>query len=108
MWSGWIIGTDADTGQIRWRFNTPAPILAALTPTAGEVVFSGDMSGKAYALDAETGKVLWQRAIEGSLGGGVVTYEVDGDQRVAFVAGTNSPVWPVEKKTAKIVVFGLR
>jgi hypothetical protein len=36
----------------------------------------------------------------------VITYEVDGRQWVAFVAGTNSPIWPVEKKSAKIVVFG--
>ena len=39
--------------------------------------------------------------------GGVISYAVDGTQYVAFVAGTNSPIWPVEKKTAKVVVFGL-
>jgi hypothetical protein len=37
----------------------------------------------------------------------VITYAIDGTQRVAFVAGTNSPIWPVEKKTAKVVVYEL-
>ena len=37
----------------------------------------------------------------------VITYAIDGIQRVAFVAGTNSPIWPVEKKTAKMMVFAL-
>jgi|GEM_PF-1406825 len=39
-------------------------------------------------------------------GGGIIIYSLDGQQRVAFVAGTNSPSWPVEKRTANVVVFG--
>jgi len=37
----------------------------------------------------------------------VVSYLVDGKQRVAFVAGTRSPIFPVATASAKIVVFGL-
>jgi hypothetical protein len=48
----------------------------------------------------------WRATLDGASGGGVVTYAVDGQQRIAFAVGTNSPIWPVEKKTAKIVVFG--
>lgn len=47
-----------------------------------------------------------ETTLDGAAGGGVITYVVDGRQWVAFVAGTNSPIWPVEKKSAKIVVFG--
>lgn len=107
-WGGWVTGTDADTGEIRWRYKTPAPVLAAVTPTAGGLVFTADMAANAYAFDAETGKILWRSPLEGAAGGGVITYSVNGAQRVAFVAGTNSPIWPVDKKSAKIVVFGLR
>ena len=39
--------------------------------------------------------------------GAAITYMVGGQQYVAFVAGTNSPIWPVDKKTAKVVVYGL-
>jgi alcohol dehydrogenase (cytochrome c) len=82
-------------------------VLAGVTPTAGGLVFAAEIGGTAYAFDATDGKVLWQTRLDGAAGGGVITYAIDGIQRVAFVAGTNSPVWPVEKKTAKIVVFAL-
>ena len=105
-WGGWINAIDADSGETRWRYRTPAPVLAGVTPTSGGLVFSADMAGNAFAFDAESGKVLWQTTLDGASGGGVITYMVDGAQRVAFAAGTNSPIWPVAKKTAKIVVFG--
>lgn len=107
QWGGWITATDADSGLVRWKFRTPAPVLAAVTPTAGGVVFSADMEANAYALNAEDGKVLWRTKLDGAAGGGVITYAVNGRQYVAFAAGTNSPIWPVDKKTAKIVVFAL-
>lgn len=106
-WGGWVTATDADTGVVRWKHRTPAPVLAAVTPTAGGVVFAADMDANAYALDAGTGRVLWQTKLDGAAGGGVITYSVDGTQRVAYVAGTNSPIWPVDRKTAKVVVFEL-
>jgi alcohol dehydrogenase (cytochrome c) len=106
-WSGWITATDADSGEVRWRYRTPAPVLAGVTPTAGGLVFAADMNGNAYAFDAENGKILWRAQLDGAAGGGVLSYEAGGAQRVAFVVGTNSPIWPVEKKSAKIVVFGL-
>jgi PQQ-dependent dehydrogenase (methanol/ethanol family) len=107
QWGGWITATDADTGSVRWKYRTPAPVLAAVTPTAGGVVFAADMDANAYAFDADDGSLLWRTTLDGAAGGGVISYAIDGTQRVAFVAGTNSPIWPVEKKTAKIVVFEL-
>ena len=106
-WGGWVTATDADTGAVRWKYRTPAPVLAAVTPTAGGVVFAADMGAHAYAFDAGDGRVLWQATLDGAAGGGVVSYAVDGVQRVAFVVGTNSPIWPVEKKTAKVAVYAL-
>jgi alcohol dehydrogenase (cytochrome c) len=106
-WGGWVTATDADSGEVRWRYRTPAPVLAAVTPTAGGLVFAADMNGNAYAFDAENGNILWRAQLDGAAGGGVVSYEAGGAQRIAFVAGTNSPIWPVEKKTAKVVVFAV-
>ncbi len=51
--------------------------------------------------------MLWKTQVDGATGGGLITYAIDGIQRVAIVAGTNSPIWPVDHKTAKIVVFAL-
>ena len=31
---------DAETGQIKWKLQTPKPMVAAITPTAGGVVFT--------------------------------------------------------------------
>jgi len=106
-WSGWVTGTDADTGQVKWRFRAGAPVLSGITPTKGGLVFAGDMDKHAYALDAATGKVLWRAELPGAPGGGVITFLVDGKQRVAFVAGTRSTVFPVSPSSAKIVIFGL-
>jgi alcohol dehydrogenase (cytochrome c) len=106
-WGGWVTATDADSGAVRWRFRTDAPVLAGVTSTAGGLVFTADMGGNAYGLDAASGAPLWRDRLDGAAGGGVITYMAGGQQYVAFIAGTNSPIWPVDKKTAKIVVYSL-
>jgi alcohol dehydrogenase (cytochrome c) len=106
-WSGWVMATDAETGQVKWRFKTAAPALSGVTPTKGGLVFVGDLGNHAFALDADTGKVLWGTELAGAAGGGVISYLADNKQRVAFVAGTRSPIFPVATASAKIVVFGL-
>jgi alcohol dehydrogenase (cytochrome c) len=106
-WAGWVVATDADTGQVKWRFHAGAPVLSGITPTKGGLVFAGDMDKHAYAFDAGNGNVLWRADLPGSPGGGVITYMIDGTQHVAFVAGTRSNVFPVSTSSAKIVVFGL-
>jgi alcohol dehydrogenase (cytochrome c) len=40
-WSGWINAVNPQTGKMAWRVHTPAPMYAALTPTAGNVLFHG-------------------------------------------------------------------
>jgi alcohol dehydrogenase (cytochrome c) len=106
-WSGWITATDADTGRVKWQFHAQAPVVSGITPTGGGLVFAGDMDKHAYAFDSDSGKILWQTELPGAPGGGVVSYLVDGKQRVAFVAGTRTTVLPVSPASAKIVVFGL-
>ena len=106
-WSGWVTATDADTGQVKWKFRAPAPVLSGITPTRGGLVFAGDLDKHAYAFDAATGKVLWRTELPGAAGGGVITYLVDGKQRVAFIAGTRTNVFPVAPSSGKIVIFGL-
>jgi alcohol dehydrogenase (cytochrome c) len=106
-WSGWVTATDADTGLVKWRFHANAPVVSGITPTRGGLVFAGDMDKHAYAFDADSGKILWQTELPGAPGGGVISYLVDGRQRVLFVAGTRTNVLPVSPASAKIVIFGL-
>ena len=106
-WSGWLTATDADTGQVKWRHHASAPVLSGITPTKGGIVFAGDHGNHAFAFDAENGKILWQTEMPGAVGGGLISYLIDGKQRVAFVAGTRSPIFPVAPASAKIVLYGL-
>ena len=106
-WSGWLTAVDADSGQVKWRFRASAPVVSGITPTKGGLVFAADMDKHAYAFDAATGKILWRTELPGAPGGGVITYEVDGKQRVVFATGTHSPAFPVTPSSAKIVIFGL-
>jgi alcohol dehydrogenase (cytochrome c) len=102
-WAGWLYATDADTGVWKWRLKSNYPIVGGVSPTAGGVVFFGDVGGNFYVLDAASGEKLWGQ----ELGGGVITYTANGAQKVAVAAGFTHPVWPTKIVKAKIVVLGL-
>jgi alcohol dehydrogenase (cytochrome c) len=104
---GWLTAFDADTGAVRWKFEAAAPVVAAVTPTAGGLVFSADLKGGLRAFDAETGAVLWTVDSGQSIGGGIVSYSVAGRQRIAVAMGMKSPIWPGVAEQSRIQVFGL-
>jgi len=106
-WAGWVHAIDADTGAWKWRLKSNYPILSGMTPTAGGIVFFGDMGGNFYVLDAANGQRLWGQKVGGAIGGGVITYTADGAQRVAVATGFTSILWPTEVVTGKIVILGL-
>jgi len=70
-----------------WRVELGQGIPAGVLATAGGLVFQGTTWGKLRAYAANSGVTLWQ----GDTGTGVmappITYEVDGEQYVAVVAG---------------------
>jgi alcohol dehydrogenase (cytochrome c) len=108
QWAGWITAVDADRGSIAWKRKLPAPVLGAVTPTAGGVVLAADMAGNVYAFNAATGATVWQTQTAGAVGGGIVSYAVaSGAQRIAVAAGMSSPIWPSEAVNAQVVVYGL-
>jgi outer membrane protein assembly factor BamB len=106
-WAGWVYAVDADTGVWKWRLKSNYPILSGMTPTAGGVVFFGDIGGNFYALDAANGQKLWGQDLGGAIGGGVITYTVNGAQKVAVAAGFTHLAWPTKIVKAKVVVLGL-
>jgi alcohol dehydrogenase (cytochrome c) len=106
-WAGWVYAADADTGVWKWRLKSNYPILGGMTPTAGGVVFFGDIGGNFYALDSSNGEKLWGQDLGGAIAGGVITYTVNGAQKVAVAAGFTMLAWPTKIVTAKIVVLGL-
>ncbi len=107
-WSGWLYATDADSGKVKWRYKTVAPVLSGVTPTKGGLVFAADMSGNVFAFDSANGKPLWQVQLDGAPGGGLVTYKIDAHQYIAVASGTISTVFDLAPKgNAKIIVYGL-
>ena len=107
VWAGWLHAVDADSGVWKWKLKSNYPITGAVTPTAGGLVFFGDMGGNFYALDAATGQKLWGQKIGGAIGGGVITYSANGAQKVAVTTGYISPAFPVEIRRAQIAILGL-
>ena len=65
-----------------------------MTPTAGGVVFFGDIGGNFYALDAANGQKLWGQELGGAIGGGVITYTANGAQSRRRPALRTSPGQP--------------
>lgn len=62
---------DPNTGKTLWQVPAPHGGLAhGAVSTANGVVYAGDMSGYMYALNAETGAVLWQFLGEASSNAG--------------------------------------
>jgi alcohol dehydrogenase (cytochrome c) len=107
FWGGWVYAVDADTGVWKWRLRSNYPIVGAVTPTAGGLVFAGDVGGNFYALDAATGDKLWGEKIGGGIGGGVIAYRAEGSEKIAVTTGLTGVAWPTEVVTGKIVVLGL-
>jgi alcohol dehydrogenase (cytochrome c) len=107
-WAGWTYAVDADTGAWRWRAKTNYPVQSGMTPTAGGIVFFGDMGGNFYVLDTANGRKLWGQNLRGAIGGGVVTYSVNGTQKIAVAKGLTEILWPTEITTAKISILGLQ
>jgi outer membrane protein assembly factor BamB len=106
-WQGWLTAIDADRGTPAWKYRSTMPMLAGVTPTAGGVIFTGELTGDAIALEAKTGRVLWRQSTGNAIGGGVITYRAGGKQLVAVVAGFRSAIWPAPGDSNRIVVFGL-
>jgi alcohol dehydrogenase (cytochrome c) len=78
-----------------------------MTPSAGGIVFFGDMGGNFYVLDTADGRRVWSRKIGGAIGGGVITYSVDGVQNIAVATGLTEVLWPTEVTTAKVSILRL-
>jgi PQQ-dependent dehydrogenase (methanol/ethanol family) len=98
---------DAASGRAVWVRKSDTPMLAALTPTAGGIVFTGDLNGNFLALDAKTGNALYRFNTGGSVAGAPSTYMVDGKQYVAITSGNQSRfVWK-SNGAMTVVVFSL-
>jgi PQQ-dependent dehydrogenase (methanol/ethanol family) len=101
---GWLTAVDSVTGKVRWKQQWPTPLVAAVTATSGGVLFTGDLDNNFLVLDAASGKTLYRFNTGGSVGGGVLTYELNGKQYVATTSGVVSGFFGGSGTSAVIIL----
>ena len=85
---GELLAWDATTGKKVWGITERFPVWSGTLVTGGDVVFYGNMQGWFKAVDARTGKVLWQFKTGSGIVGNPMTFRgPDGKQYVAVYSG---------------------
>ncbi len=78
---------DPKTGKQVWKFTQFDVTDAGMLTTATDLLFTGGREGYFYALDARTGKLLWNANLGGQIVMAPVTFQVDGKQYITVVSG---------------------
>jgi PQQ-dependent dehydrogenase (methanol/ethanol family) len=88
-YQGELIGWDVAHAKKVWSIKDPdLPVYSGVLSTGGDVVFYGTMEGWFRAIDAHTGKILWQMRLASGIVGNPMTFlGPDNKQYVAIYAG---------------------
>jgi PQQ-dependent dehydrogenase (methanol/ethanol family) len=86
---GFLVAWDPVAQQERWRVHFRTRENSGTLATAGNLVLHGSAPGVFAAHDAETGDVLWQMQLYQGIAT-PVSYELDGRQYIAVLAGPQS------------------
>ena len=84
---GEFLAWDPVANKKVWSIEEPNMWAGGAMSTAGGLVFYGNIEGLLKAVDAKTGKVLWQFRVGTGITQSPVTYTIDGKQYLAVVAG---------------------
>lgn len=98
---------DPLTGQQRWR--TPLfdhPHWSAMLATAGSLLFTGKETGEFIAIDADTGKTLWQFQTGSGVNAQPITYTHNGQQYVTVLSGLGGLYLETARDLLKNVPLG--
>jgi alcohol dehydrogenase (cytochrome c) len=92
---GAMRAVDPVSGKIVWEAKNYAPLWGGVLATGGGLVFYGTPEGYLKAMDAKTGKELWKFQTGTGIVAPPITWEQDGEQYVAVVAGWGGavPLW---------------
>ncbi len=85
---GHFLAINPLTGEKKWEVPlVDFPGAAGMLATGGGLVFSGKLTGEFVALDAATGKTLWQFRTGSSINATAITYTHKGRQYVTVASG---------------------
>src|SRR2546423_9419125 len=85
---GALRAIDPGTGKVKWEWKHPSPTWSGVLSTAGGFGVTGDAEGNFIALDAASGKPLWDFECGGSVYSSPMGFSVDGEEYVAVAAGS--------------------
>jgi quinohemoprotein ethanol dehydrogenase len=103
---GRLIAWDPVQQKEVWRVERAGPANGGALSTAGGLVFQGTGSGQFTAMDATDGKELWSTHVQTGVIAAPISYEVDGTQYVAIMAGTGGS-WAMIGGDANMKGFAL-
>ncbi|HKS14188.1 MAG TPA: c-type cytochrome, partial [Pseudomonas sp.] len=86
-WSGKLIAWDPVKQAPAWEVPYITIFNGGTLSTAGNLVFEGSADGRVIAYAADTGNKLWEQPAASGVMAAPVTYSVDGEQYVTFMAG---------------------
>ena len=85
--SGALLAWDPVAQREVWRVQYSRGGNGGTLATAGNLVFQGAIEGTFNAYAADTGKTLWSYDVQNAVIAGPMTYELDGEQYIATMAG---------------------
>lgn len=102
---GVLVAIDAITGDVSWQYKDAYPLVGGALATGGGLVFSGNQQGYAFALDTDSGEMLWKFQTGSSIRSQPVTWEMNGRQFIAIGSGAGGLV-PSYVGSPKIITTG--
>ena len=98
---GHIEAIDPLTAEKKWRVPlTDFQIWSAML-ASGELLFTGKETGEFIALDAATGKQLWQFQTGSGINAMPITYTYKGKQYVTVLSGIGGLYWNINREALK-------
>ena len=85
--TGAIKAFDPLTGETKWSVAHNHFWNGGTLSTASGITFQGNSSGRFVAYDSENGTILWSKEVQTGMIAPPITYEIDGEQYVAILAG---------------------
>ncbi len=90
--SAHLLAWDPVNQKEAWRVEHRGPGNGGTLATAGNLVLQGTFGGDFAVYRADTGEKLWSMPVQTSVIAGPMSYEIDGEQYIAVLAGTGGAI----------------